>query len=127
MLITPPSHAPEALVTQHSDDVSGATLDGVFVTDLEVLDLVRSAGSLTIVRGPALRLRRANWAEQFGVVAQARDVRTSIRDSGSLVLILDLDWAGWAPTPETTDDRGERASRAAHPSGHTWPRVLPPT
>ena len=92
-------------VTAHTDDISGATLDNEIVTDLEVLDLVRTAGSLTIVRGPALRLRRSGWAAEFGALARDHGVHTSVRDDGRLVLILDLGWTGWAPPSDTTDDR----------------------
>ena len=106
------------------DDHSGTMLDGTPVTDLEVIDLVRAAGSLTIVRGPAQRLRRSAWTEQIGILMDGHDLRASIRDSGRLVLILDLDWAGWAPSaPEP--ERNEPASRAAHPSGWARPRALP--
>ena len=115
----------DRVVTAASDDVSGTTLDGVFVTDLEVLDLVRTAGSLTIVRGPALRLRRAAWAEQFGLLAHARGVRTSIRDTGRLVVILDLDRAELVPPPDIGDHDDASASRAAHPSAGAWLRGVP--
>jgi hypothetical protein len=108
------------------DDISGSTLDGgVDVTDLEVIDLVRADGSLTIVRGPAQRLRRSRWAEELATLALTRGVRTSIRDAGRLVLILDVDWSGWAPPPRTTDQHGRTQSRSAHPSGHPGPRGVP--
>jgi hypothetical protein len=107
------------------DDVSGVTLDGLDVTDLEVIDLVRTDGSLTIVRGPAARLRRSRWAEQWGALALTRGVQTSIRDSGRLGLILDVDWSGWVPPPGTLDTDSQELSRSAHPSGHPGPRGGP--
>lgn len=108
-----------------ADDVSGTTLDGREVTDLEVIDLVHADGSITIVRGPVQRLRRSQWAEQFGALARVRGIRASIRDSGRLVLILDVDWSGWTPPPGTIDAHRETLSRSAHPSGHPGPRGVP--
>ena len=115
----------DGTVSGFVDDVSGLTLDGLDVTDLEVIELVRADGSLTIVRGPVQRLRRSHWAEQFGALALARGVQASIRDTGRLVLILDVDRPGWLPPPETTDDRSQTLSRSAHPSGHPGPRGVP--
>ena len=115
----------DGTVGGHLDDVSGVSLNGVDISDLEVIDLVRADGSLTIVRGPAQRLRRSRWAEQFGALALTHGVQTSIRDTGRLVLILDVDWSGWVPPSETTDAGSQTLSRLTHPSGHPGPRVVP--
>ena len=112
-------------VPNHIDIISGTTLDGRDVTDLEVVELIRGDGSLTIVRGPAHRLRRSDWAGQFGVLALMHGVQSSVRDTGRLVLILNIDWAGWALPPATNHTQGMNSSRAAHPSGQLGPRALP--
>ena len=109
----------------HADDISGTTLDGRYVSDLEVIDLIRAGGSLTIVRGPAQRLQRGRWAEQFGALAQERGVHVSIRDTGRLVLVLDIGWEGWAPSPAIIDAHRMESSRAGHPSGRAGLRALP--
>lgn len=102
------------------DDVSGTDVDGVVLTDIAVLERVRANGSLTLIRGPAERLRRSGWLDDVVDLADMRGMRLSIRDSGHLVLVLDTLWAGWSPVDNFTD---KPASRAAHPSHGRGPRL----
>jgi hypothetical protein len=102
--------------------VSGTGLDGVRVTDVEVLDHVRSAGSIVIIRGPAERLGRRSWADELTVLARSQGVRLSVQDTGRAVLILDIDWDGRDPQLHATCD--ESSVKANHPSRWVGPRLV---